>query len=277
MKCFYHSADLDGKCSAAIVKRKYPDIELIGADCGYPYPLDTLKRDESVFMVDFSLQPFEDMIRLNELTNLVWIDHHASAMRESVKHDYDKKINGLRRDRIGACALCWEWFFDSKLPMAVRLLAEYDVWDHRDPFTLPFQYGMRNVSDNGPHSNIWGDLFRDDAKLIAEIVREGFTIINYQSKQNTIKADMLCFETKMDGLRLICANYGPGNSQFFDSVWDAKQHDAMCLFYWRKNRWDVSLYSDKPNVNLGEICKARKGGGHRGSAGFHCDVLPWEE
>ena len=34
MKCFYHRIDFDGVCSAAIVKAKYPECELIGIDYG---------------------------------------------------------------------------------------------------------------------------------------------------------------------------------------------------------------------------------------------------
>ena len=38
MKCFYHSADLDGQCSGAIVKLARPDCELVGIDYGDPFP-----------------------------------------------------------------------------------------------------------------------------------------------------------------------------------------------------------------------------------------------
>ena len=31
--CFYHSADLDGVCSGALVKHFVPDVELVGCDC----------------------------------------------------------------------------------------------------------------------------------------------------------------------------------------------------------------------------------------------------
>lgn len=34
MYCFYHSKDLDGKCSGAIVKYKFPDCNMIGIDYG---------------------------------------------------------------------------------------------------------------------------------------------------------------------------------------------------------------------------------------------------
>ena len=76
MKCFYHSADLDGHCSGAIVKHKYPECELIGINYGDEFPWDDLDIDDPIYMVDFSLQPFDQMIKLGKHFNLIWIDHH---------------------------------------------------------------------------------------------------------------------------------------------------------------------------------------------------------
>ena len=36
--CFYHKADLDGVCSAAIVKHFVPECELYGIDYGDEFP-----------------------------------------------------------------------------------------------------------------------------------------------------------------------------------------------------------------------------------------------
>jgi len=53
MKCFYHSSDLDGHCSGAIVKQEYADCEMIGIDYGNKFPWDSIEIRETVFMVDF--------------------------------------------------------------------------------------------------------------------------------------------------------------------------------------------------------------------------------
>ena len=42
IKCFYHLADLDGHCSGAIVKYKYPDAELFGINYGQAFPYDKI-------------------------------------------------------------------------------------------------------------------------------------------------------------------------------------------------------------------------------------------
>src|SRR6185369_12703234 len=94
MKCFFHSADFDGKASGAIYKLHYPMIELVGINYGQPFPWETIAEGERVAMVDFSLQPFSDMLRLNESCDLVWTDHHKSAIEEYEKSGVE--IKGFR-------------------------------------------------------------------------------------------------------------------------------------------------------------------------------------
>jgi len=305
MKCFYHSADLDGKCSAAIVLRKYPECELIGINYGQPFPWDTIGDHEKIFMVDFSLQPFKDMGELEVACGeFVWIDHHRSAINEADgalwvdsedNGDISGKapVEGIREEGIGACVLTWRYMFpDEPVPRAVQLMGEYDVWDHHDPGCLPFQYGMR-LLENDPIDSIWECLlgehndhgFSSNAWL-RDIIRDGKTVLKYQQQQNKDNAKTLCFETVMghrapivaQGLKLLAANTGPSNSQFFDSVWDPERYDAMCLFRWspKARKWTVSLFTDK-NLDLGAICKRfDSGGGHPKAAGFQCTVLPFE-
>ena len=146
MKCFYHSADLDGHCSGALVKAFNINCELIGINYDDEFPWETIGIGETVWMVDFGLQPFSDMLRLQKMCGLIWIDHHKSALEEYAKalSIGNEPIAGLRRDGIGACQLVYEFLTNKqKIPTYIKLLAEYDVWNHLDPRTLAFQYGMR--------------------------------------------------------------------------------------------------------------------------------------
>jgi oligoribonuclease NrnB/cAMP/cGMP phosphodiesterase (DHH superfamily) len=141
MKCFYHSSDLDGICSAAIVKYRYPECELIAIDYDYNHHIfDSVSVGETVFMVDFSALS-EHMRYLKYHTDFIWIDHHKTAIEKCSKLE---PIAGIREIGKAACELTWEYLFPNKtMPEAVRLLGRYDVWDHSDPNTLPWQYGMR--------------------------------------------------------------------------------------------------------------------------------------
>ena len=274
MKCFYHKSDLDGKCSAAIVHYFEPKAELIPIDYNEPFPWDIVGEMETIYMVDFSLQPFEDMLKLNNHCNLIWIDHHITA----IKSHKESKIlfTGIQRVGSGACQLVWEYFKSDSVPLAIKLLAEYDVWNHEDPRTLPFQYGMIN-RDNNPESLIWKALFDAEHSDLhfRGILSDGVVILEYQTKQNKIQAKSACFETVFQGLTLLAANVGYTNSKFFDSVWDEEKYDAMCTFHWRKNQWNISLYATKETIDVGKLAKKFGGGGHKHAAGFSYKTLPF--
>ena len=76
MICIYHSRDLDGWMSAAIVKLWNPKVELIGWDYGQPIPDISFKE---VIMVDIS---FPKEVMVDNKNRLTWIDHHASAIKD---------------------------------------------------------------------------------------------------------------------------------------------------------------------------------------------------
>jgi oligoribonuclease NrnB/cAMP/cGMP phosphodiesterase (DHH superfamily) len=272
MKCFYHKADLDGKCSAAIVRYFRPKAELIGIDYCDKFPWHTIEDGEQVYMVDFCLQPFSDMLVLRVKCDLCWIDHHLTAIEES--NSFNPALRGVQLVGYGACQLTWEVFSDKPLPLAVRYLANYDVWDHKDPNTVPFQYGLR-LADTSPHNTLlWKELFEHNS-YCHPIIKDGHKVLCYCSQENNIKAKALCFRTELDGLKIIAANHGPASSQFFDSVSNRNSFDAMCLFFWGKNRWEVRLYTNKVNINVGAIAKKYGGGGHQKAAGFGCEELPF--
>jgi oligoribonuclease NrnB/cAMP/cGMP phosphodiesterase (DHH superfamily) len=274
MKCFYHSADLDGHCSGAIVKQKHPECEMIGINYGDDFPWDSIKKDETVYMVDFCLQPFSEMTELFAKTSLVWIDHHESAIKEY--EDIGVPMPGLREIGTAACELTWKYFHKERTPRAVFLLGRYDVWDHSNDDVLPFQYGMRMDEDTNPMAKIWTYLFNDEPYVVDETIDKGKTVLEYQSQQNRKIIQARGFDIDFDGLRVIACNQAMTNSQLFDSVWDPDKYDAMLTFSMRPNRqWTISMYSTKPDIDVSVICKARGGGGHKGASGFQCKELPF--
>lgn len=281
MKCFYHSADLDGHCSGAIVKMKYPECELIGINYGESIDLNLIDNDEEVYMVDFCLQPFSGMIALNAKAKLHWIDHHAKGSIDEA-HSSGFLASGGQLLEVGkaGCELTWEYLFpENKMPLGVFLLGRYDVWDHGvDNNVLPFQYGMRNNHDTRPHNTaLWSRVLGSSFE-VSEIVKTGKTIIDYEASQNAKFCQAYAFETEFEGLKAVCANRGFTNSKLFDSVYNAEKHHLMITFCRKKlpaKVWTVSLYSTRKDVDCGDIAKRFGGGGHKGAAGFQCDNLPF--
>jgi oligoribonuclease NrnB/cAMP/cGMP phosphodiesterase (DHH superfamily) len=279
MKCFYHSADLDGHCSGAIVKHHFPECELIGINYGQPFPWERIDPEEEVFMVDFRLQPFEGMERLNGACPLTWIDHHKSAIEEARKRCFIGSQGQYLGEGKAGCELTWEYLSTEEIPPAVRLLGRYDVWDHTDPQVLPFQYGMRLYNTDPTHDfEFWRPFFEPDqfpSWTIDGILWKGEAVLAYQKQENEKYARACAFETELNGLRFIAVNKMLGISQVFYTVYDPVRHDAMLTFGRRKGCWHVSLYSAKDTVDVSVIAKAYGGGGHKGASGFQCEQLPF--
>lgn len=279
MKCFYHSADLDGHCSGAIIKQKHPECEMFGINYGQAFPWEAVKPKDKVFMVDFSLQPFTDMIKLRDMCYyLTWIDHHETAISDARKNDFI--VDGRLAIGMAGCELTWRHLYpQAPVPMAVYLLGRYDVWDHSNPSTLPFQYGMRQFPDTRPDNQLfWKQVFRSE-EMLSAVLGTGRTIIDYETSQNEKFCRAYSFETELNGFTGVCANRCFTNSKIFDSVYDPEKHHMMITFCRLKppaGRWTVSMYSTRDDVDCGAVAKTFGGGGHKGAAGFQCENLPFK-
>ena len=275
MKAFYHSADLDGHCSGAIIKRKYPECEMIGINYGQEFPWQTIEEGEIVFMVDFSLQPFCDMDRLNSMCKLIWIDHHKTAIDAAHKAGFLAYEQSLMVAKAG-CELTWEHLYPGiEMPSAILFLGRYDVWDLTEN-VLEFQYGMRLHRDTLPDSEIWELAISYDVPFVRDTIRSGHMILEYQISQSAKYAASCAFDTEIDGLPAIAMNIGMANSQMFESVLDLDKHKIMMPFVWKDGKWTVSLYTvNETGIDVGLIAKSFGGGGHKQAAGFQCNELPF--
>ena len=118
---------------------------------GDKFPWNHIQEDEIVYMADFSLEPFSDMVKLNKICDeLIWIDHHESAIQEYKRTIFDSPplILGWTNTNFAACELTWKWINKGKsVPLAVSLLGRYDIWNENSIFwrakILPFQQGMK--------------------------------------------------------------------------------------------------------------------------------------
>lgn len=274
--CFYHRGDLDGKCSAAVVKRAFPDTTFMGVDYNEAFPFSA-DVGEGVVMVDFGIQPMSDMVRYaadlkSKGKAFTWIDHHKTAMEEAEKADFNPM--GLRRIGSAACELCWEYFFKNEpMPEGVKLLGRYDVFDLKDPRTVSFQFGMRGEPTQLTDP-IWNHVLSSPELFILETCYKGMTIKKYQDKQNLGLAKQVCFEMDFEGMKTLAAN-AHGNSMFFDGLEKSDAIEALCLFHYENGTWVCSLYGIKEGTDVSVAAKKYGGGGHAKAAGFSCAELPF--
>lgn len=278
--CYYHKIDLDGKCSAAIVRRKYPDCELIGVDYPDRPDFEKINPKDMIIIVDFSFEP-GDMVTLANLTcdKVVWIDHHKSAI-EKIKTDYPFEFicKGARKIGKAACELTWEYLFqDEPMPEAVRLLGRYDVWDHADEDVLLFQYGAR-LQNCEPDAPIWRNAYLcgQGARVngVDMTIQNGNIILKYENQRNATYAKAMAFMVKFEGHKAWAINKALSNSKIFETLpgLHAQARPLWILFRYQAGVWSYSLYAAPDSgIDVSEIAAKYGGGGHAGAAGFKSD------
>lgn len=175
--CIYHSKDLDGWMSAAIVKHRFPSTILIGWNYGDPIP-EIDPETDMLFMVDISFPP-DVMFDLSRKTHLVWIDHHARTITETEEYFRNKDhstVPGNRNPRFAACELTWYFLFpDDIIPELVRLLGRYDCFGHHQIWKSIRDYeGLYEVSN---HGNVQS-LHKDTKELSIAISKRGYRVVS---------------------------------------------------------------------------------------------------
>ena len=270
MLCIYHIADHDGKGSAAIVKSKFPETELMGLNHDMDIPYDEIEKHDKIVICDIAL-PVKYMLELNKKIDLTWVDHHISVIKEydqlMATGNYEP-IKGLRKVGTAALVLTWQYFYpDKELPEGLRLLGLNDIYDLRDRRVRPFEYAIQTYGVNRPTDKIWTQLINNDIDIKAH-VEKGNAILSWVRHRNYRLVRGMAFVSEYNGLKCICSNMSQGQSEFFDSLEDLREYDFMVNFFMnKKNRWNLTFYSYKDNVDVSKIAAQFGGGGHAKAAG----------
>ena len=281
--------DPDGYCAGAIVryfeKREGKTVENYGMNYGYKIPWSKIKKAKKVYMVDFSLRP-HDMGKIQEIVgyeNFIWIDHHKTVIEDVENSGRD--IYGSRLIGKAGCELTWEWFeAERECPKSVRMIGRYDVWDVnysneeegiKSEDLFPFITGVKHHTDTAEDDHFWFNLF-DNQEWVEEVLKEGRLLYEYQTGVFSKYCKSHSFDMEWEGLRFICVNSLNANSQMFEAKWDANKYDAMLSYGYTNKNWSVSMYSDKKEIDVGEVAHKYGGGGHKGACGFTCLKLPFE-
>lgn len=291
MKCFYHN-DLDGKCSGFWI---YKDVkitdnynrEFIEIDYRMKFPIETIKPNEQIYIVDFSISP-KEMTELLKITkDVTWIDHHKTAIEKYKDFDYD--IRGVRYDGIAGCMLTYCYIhamtqsgqdkiipfslsMTKNAPMFTKLIADWDVWkfDFGDN-TRYFQIAF-DAYDFKPSSKNWLKFFEED-DFEQVMVDKGIVMTKY--RDSWAKEYMkMGFETIFEGHKCFAVNLGMANSDYFKSLEKGK-YEIFMPFSYNGDLFKVSMYSE--SVDVSEIAIKYGGGGHKGASGFQCKELPFKK
>ena len=284
MKIFYH-IDEDGKCAAFWVKKlgKHYDglkREFIPINYGMEFPFDDIHPDEQVYIVDYSIFP-EEMERLLIITkNVVWIDHHISAIqRYEADRFKDMEIKGIRKDGIAGCMLTYLYLMEQltdeekvswsliEAPNFTKYIADYDVWKFEYGETSKkFEAGL-TCYDLDPEGGVWEELFSEEK--IEEVLSAGESILKYQDNWAKDYCEHYGFDTIFEGYKAFAMNLAMVSSDYFKSV--EEEYDLFIGFAFSGESWNYSLRSE--TIDCSKLAMKYGGGGHPGAAGFNTDKL----
>lgn len=284
---FYHSVDLDGICSGAIIRFKLksylkipPDaIEMYPINYGEPFPWDKINKEDIIYMADFSLN-INDMKKLITEYNFIYIDHHKSAINEILLQKL--QVKGSMDLKMAACELCWEYLFPNiKTPYIIKYLSKYDNWTKDNDWydiTLPLQYGIRLDKElQDPGNKLWEKLFTDPiftTTYCSKALFNGKIAFKQLKSLGDIAIKSDSFIGNLDGIKVLCLNSSFRDSAVFEEYFDPSIHDACLVFRIDKNLiTQVSLYTMKNNIDVSIISKKYGGGGHKQASGFQCKKL----
>lgn len=309
----YHM-DPDGYASGGIVATALQRQGVKEEEIGFHpinYGMDLPELDyenDKVYMVDFSLQPDEEMIKFAKKLGdrLVWIDHHDTSIKLDTDFpDVFFDINGFRcatwgeyndnddETKVAGCELTWKYFFEEEMPKFIELIGEWDTWRWKDmeESKAPLMTLFLKSDDFNPKKALWWwrsniNMALDKPETVEALLEDdwlptGAMLKRYQEKQDRGLMFAKAFDAEFAGFRAIMVNQG-GNSEMFNALYDTDKHDIMVTFQLVKgDYWTISLYTATPDrVHVGEL--ARKlghegprpsGGGHAGAAGFQTE---WE-
>lgn len=261
----YHSADFDGVFSREIARRFLDEsVEYVGWNYGDAVP--NVSSVELLYMIDISIDAVMDH------SNLIWIDHHKSAILKFSPHIHEYRIDGVAASR-----LAWEWFANNrhalplrqtyvdrrvKEPLAVLLAGEYDVGDKRRPRAHLLQHGLRSCEPDFQRL-----LAGDDAYLAASL--ENGKILQFtKDRENGPIIERQGLMLRFENLTFLACDAARFNGGLFSSGLRT-EHDGCLGFNSTCRLWKVTHgVPRKPDIDFSEIAAKCGDGGHKRARGF---------
>ena len=305
----FHHNDLDGYGAAAVVaswiKENYNHIvddtrflvcnytnkcvtvERLKDECGGVYP-------ETVFVVDYSFKTQEEMEELYDMmehgSQVFWFDHHQSSVNllEQIK---DTKFKEYARDHtlvydvnIDHCGTYITWknlFPDKKVPEAIDLINDWDLWIHKDDnsryLNNAFYSALDPEEDENSLRNLWSKRWEDlfgtcevdypDRARLYLYISQGKAIAQYKAQTYKNWFRTYGYVTEFEGHECVCMNWKV-NSEVFSDWYD--QYPLHLIWCFDGSTYTYSIYTDyeKTGIDCSKIAEKYGGGGHKGAAGF---------
>ena len=261
--CIYHKNCLDGRTSAAIVRKKLGPIECVPMNYGMTPP--DVRGRSVVYIVDFGF-PLEVMEQIKkDADDVIWIDHHETNVETLNKLGWGHFNN----DESGA-SLTWKVLFpEDEMPKVVEYVRDRDLWRWELPHARAITSGLyASHDDSNLDAILEADL--DAMRHIGEILnREQDRRVASGIRNGIPSSDPYGLRDK----RALVVNSGNDLSEIGAAACASPHHYDICICYSQRGdgRWLHSLRS-AGNVDCERIAANRGGGGHANAAAYVSDT-----
>jgi len=279
----FHHNDLDGWVSATIVLKKlfltkeissFDDVILQERQYGEDIKLSDFEN-KKIYIVDFSFSP-QQMLGLDEgASEVIWIDHHASAWG-MITLPYKRTSSYINSSK-SASLITWNVLFPGEEPPAlVKLTNDHDLWleKYEDSHAINEIF---KIKYNSPEK-IYNDGLLDEFKYnqftkLYQLAQEGHIIV--KDKQNRVNHVIENGVWGTLGSHQAYYVNSPSDISFIGSTVCKKHPDKEFI---------VVIYSHRPNgeaqvslrsttIDCAEIATTYGGGGHFGASSFRMKVV----
>jgi len=295
MMCIYHTRCFDGWAAAFLVKKQFPNCELVPASYGDAPPTNVAGK--TIFIVDFTYRP-EVLATAFKDAKEVWVlDHHHTAIMDIIAYfkehpkpsnlkyifDYDRSGVGLVWDHLYSFThktqvikpnSCWQASeISDHRPVWIEHVQNRDLRRFHDPDPHRFpqlhetNIFMERLGAEGFDMDAWATVLEMPYE---EVLEQGRILWRYLQRQvnNLISGELATFKfQELTGVWLNVPYY------LADNVADVltQQYDFCAFYHDIEGKRKVSLRS-RPGVDVSIFAEVMGGGGHGTSAGFQATL-----
>lgn len=274
-RILYHGKCTDGICAAAIVHKflreetTYDESNntFIPMQYGDGIDMHKIDKDTIVWIVDFS-PTLGQIVEIDaRAKRVMWFDHHATAMHNTISTSFNNTIKVFDINRCGA-QITWDEIYHTPRPEIVDIVGDRDRWIFKLPNTKPVTEGMHYLITT-PLDPRWEELL--DPSLEQKVLNEFFTGGQLLLKakdyriENALKRG---YYGKIKGHKAFYVNASEDISEIGERIYLSHNTPIVAVMYSQHaaNEFVFSLRSN--TINVREIAQLYGGGGHDYAAGF---------
>ena len=278
----YHDHCMDGFGAAFIAARFFEtmDQDYVLIPHSYGGNLDftaCIQKEDTVFILDYSFEPIVIEKLCSLAKEVVWLDHHKTAIDKWVAANQDefilsrvKNLKVVLDNTRSGTGITFDWFYSNTVrPMWVNWIEDRDLWK--------FQYGVASKQFHAAMSSYektvsqWHNLLVLGTETDYEqLLCEGEAILRAHNQRVMEIANGCAVPIVIDGQKGFVANCSGYYAS--DVGHELAERSGTFGATWYQNesgdiKWSLRAASNN-KVDVAEIASKFGGGGHRSAAGF---------